>query len=150
MDQEIVELMDIALDREIAAQAFYIAGQKKTDDPGAIQLMKELAKQEEKHYEWIKKFKDTGTPGSWSSRVLSDLKISENLIDTRIPEQAGLQDVITAAMKREEFSAQFYSKMKNTAESEPARDLCEKLNNEERKHKLKLEKFYDEIFNKEN
>jgi rubrerythrin len=150
MDQEIVELLDIALDREIAAQAFYIGGQKRTDDPGALQLMKELARQEEKHYEWVKKFKETGTSGTWSSKVLTDLKISENLIDTRIPDRAGLQDVITAAMKREEYSAEFYSKMKNTFGSQSGKDLCDKLNNEEKKHKLKLEKFYDELFNKEN
>ncbi len=32
---ELTELLDIAMDREIVSQAFYIAGQKKTQDPGA-------------------------------------------------------------------------------------------------------------------
>jgi rubrerythrin len=150
MDQEIVELLDIALDREIAAQAFYIAGLRKTDDAGAIQLMKELARQEEKHYEWIKKYKDSGAEGKWSARVLTDMKISENLVDTKIPEKAGLQDVITAAVKREEYSVEFYSKMKETLGSQAGKELCDRLNNEEKKHKLKLENFYDETFNKEN
>jgi rubrerythrin len=151
MIDELRELLDMALDREIAAQAFYIAGQKKTEDPGAISLMKELETEEEKHYEWIKKFKDAGGgDGDWSPKILINLNISENLVDTSISAQAGLQDVITAAMKREEYSVEFYSKIKQAMASRSGKDLCDRLHNEERKHKAKLEKFYDELFNREN
>jgi rubrerythrin len=54
MIDELTNLLDIAMDREIVSQSFYLAGQKKTQDAGAIQLMKELADQELRHFQWIK------------------------------------------------------------------------------------------------
>ena len=43
---------DTAIYKEIASQAFYIAGQSKTQDPGAKALMKELAQEELRHMGW--------------------------------------------------------------------------------------------------
>ena len=43
MRDELTELLDTAIYKEIASQAFYIAGQDKTNDPAAKALMKELA-----------------------------------------------------------------------------------------------------------
>ena len=34
MPDELTELLDTAIYKEIASQAFYIAGQDKTEDPG--------------------------------------------------------------------------------------------------------------------
>jgi rubrerythrin len=36
MSGELTELLDTAIYEEIASQAFYIAGQSRTEDPGAI------------------------------------------------------------------------------------------------------------------
>jgi rubrerythrin len=151
MQEELVALLDVALDREIVSQSFYLAGQKKTQDVGAIRLMQEMYQAEEKHYAWLMEFKAQGarlkveSPG-----VMHDLMISETLVDTGIPSQAGLQDVIVAAMKREENSVDFYSKMKQAMDNESGKTLCDRLILEETHHKLRLEKFYDDFFNKEN
>ncbi len=151
MVDELTELLDIAMDREIVSQAFYDAGQKKTQDPGAIELMKELAYQELKHYEWIKDFKENHSVSKeWHSKRLPDLMISEYLVDVNLSEAAGLQDVITVAIKREQSSIEFYSKMKQLAKSKVARQLCDRLNHEELNHKIKLETFYDDLFYQEN
>jgi rubrerythrin len=148
---ELTELLDIAMDREIASQAFYIAGQKKTRDQGAIELMKELAAQELKHLEWIKNFKESGLSSKdWSPKNLSALNISEYLVDANIAEGAWLQDVITAAMKREQHSVEFYSQMMQVMNSETGKRLCERLSSEELNHKNKLEIFYHDYFLKEN
>jgi rubrerythrin len=151
MLNEIRELLDLAMDREIAAEAFYIAGQRKTTDPGAVDLMRELAAEESKHYRRIKALKEDGLnsqklpPGK-----LADLMLSEYLVDTPISEAATLQDVITAAMKREQYSQEFYAKMTQLSENKAFQQLCERLMQEERKHKAKLEIFYDDFFYKEN
>jgi rubrerythrin len=151
MTDELARLLDIALDREIASQTFYIAGQTKTTDPGAVQLMKELAEEEQKHYEWIKKFKETGRGGRASGpKAQPDLGISDNLVDMDIKEGAGLQDVITTAIKREEYSIEFYGKMKIEMTDEAGKRLCDKLMGAERGHKKKLEVFYDDLYYKEN
>jgi rubrerythrin len=151
MADELTELLDTAMDKEIVSQAFYIAGQKKTQDPGAIRLMQELASEELKHFEWIKDFKDKRLDRQgWYAKRLHNLMISENLVDTNLSEGAGLQDVLTIALKREQNSFQFYSDLRNALKNEAARQLCEKLIHAELNHKMKLETFYDDLFYKEN
>ena len=46
MQDELRELLEAAMYREIASQAFYMAGQNNTEDAGAKALMKELAEEE--------------------------------------------------------------------------------------------------------
>lgn len=151
MADELTELLDIAMDREIVSQAFYIAGQKKTRDPGAIELMKELAAEEQKHYEWIKHFRDTGLKAAeWSLEKLPDLMLSEYLIETTISADAGIQDVLTAAMKREQHSIEFYAKMDQVMQNDSGHQLCRKLIGAETNHKAKLEDIYETLFLKEN
>lgn len=151
MINEMTELLDVAIDREIVSQAFYIAGQKKTQDPGAIALMQELADEELHHYEWIKKLKETGLRSEdWSPAKIPDLKISEYLADTNLTEGAGLQEVITVAMKREQHSIEFYSGLQKAMKSQPAAQLCGKLVLAEQNHKMKLETFYERYFLKED
>jgi rubrerythrin len=151
MIDELTELLDIAMDREIVSQSFYIAGQKKTSDPGAIQLMKELAEQEQSHYRWIKDFKDKGAVEKIQHKEkIQDLMISQYLIDIDISEDASLQDVITAAMKREQHSVEFYLHMKQVLQSPEGQKLSERLAHEELHHKQKLEILYDDLLSQEN
>ena len=58
MPDELTELLDTAIYKEIASQALYVAGQSKTQDPGARALMKELAQEELRHAEWLKDLKE--------------------------------------------------------------------------------------------
>ena len=61
MSDELTDLLDAAMYKEIASQASYIAGQKKTRDPAAKALMKELAEAELKHSRWLKGHPDLGS-----------------------------------------------------------------------------------------
>jgi rubrerythrin len=148
---ELTELLNIALDRELVSQAFYVAGQKKTTDPGAIELMKELAYQELKHSQIIKEFMD-GHPDDkvWITKKLPELMITEYLADINLSEAAMLQDVITIAMKREQSSVEFYNQMQQATGSPPVKQLCQRLIQEEKNHKSRLESFYEDLFYKEN
>ena len=151
MIENLRELLDIALDREIVSRAFYTAGQKKTQDPGAVEMMKELAAEEEKHYEWIKSFRDTGIkPVELAAQGLPDLMISEYLVDPQISEGAGLQEVLITAMKREQYSIEFYTRMEMVIQLETGRQLCRRLVGAERNHKAKIEDLYERLFLKEN
>jgi rubrerythrin len=151
MATETSDLLNIAMDREIVSEAFYTANQKKTTDPGAIQLMRELALEESKHYQWIKNLKEQWLEkDARPPKKIPDLMISEYLTETQISEGAGLQEVITAAMKRELLSVEFYAKMKLEMNTMAGKQLCEKLIEAERNHKAKLEIFYDDLFNQED
>ena len=147
MEDRLAELLDTAMYREIASQAFYVAGQSRTEDPGAKALMKELAEEEAKHSEWLKNLKEKGLEKKdLYQEKIPNLMISEYLTGSDTLEGASLQDVLVFAMKREQEALEFYSRMMGAMREEPAKHLCESLVHEELKHKLKLEMLYDDLF----
>jgi len=147
LSDELTQLLDTAIYKEIASQAFYIAGQDKTQDLGAKALMKELAQEELRHSEWLKRLKEKGLEKlSWHQDKVSNLMISEYLTGGDTLEGAGLQDTLVFAMKREQQAIEFYSSLMSVMRDEAAKRLCEKLVHEELKHKLRLEAFYDDQF----
>ena len=147
MTDELAELLDTAIYKEIASQAFYIAGQTKAQDPGSKSLLKELANEELKHAELLKNIKEQGLEKqSWHQEKIPDLMISEYLTGGDTLEGAGLQDTLIFAIKREQQAIEFYSKMMGVMRDETAKYLCQRLVQEELKHKLKLEMFYDDLF----
>lgn len=144
---EVAELLEAAMMKEIASQAFYEAGQSQTDDPGAKTLMRELAEGERRHYEMLQEFMASGTGTRQSGREeAGTLRISEYLEGADKLEGAGLQDTLIFAMKREQSAVEFYSRMMHLLQTGEARELCERIVREELRHKRLLELFYDEYF----
>ncbi|MDP2729947.1 MAG: ferritin family protein [Dehalococcoidales bacterium] len=147
---ELAELLNTAIYKEIASNAFYIAGQSRTRDPGAKVLMKEMADEELKHSEWLKRLKEKGLEKrSWYQKEVPNLRISEYLTGSDTLENASLQDTIIFAMKREQLAVEFYARMMGVIRDKSAKRLCTRLAREELKHKLRLEIFYDDLFYQE-
>ena len=147
MPDELSEVLDSAIYKEIASQAVYEAAQQKTDAPGARELLKELARQEVKHAEKLKNLKQKGlAKQQWYQKKITDLKISDYLTGGATLEGAGLQDTLIFAMKREDESVDFYRKMMGMMRAEEAKQLCAGLANEELGHKMRLEILYDQLF----
>jgi len=147
MQDELSELLQTAMYKEIASQAFYIAGQDRTDDPGAKELMKELAEEELHHLQMLRGLDERDWRDSdWHGEKIPNLRISEYLTGGDKLEGASLQDTLVFAMKREQQAVEFYSRMMSVLRSEDAKRLCERLVHEELKHKLRLEMFYDDLF----
>ncbi len=147
MPDELGEVLDTAIYKEIASQAVYEAAQQKTDDPGAKALLKELARQEVRHAEKLKELKQKGLAEQpWHQDEIADLKISNYLTGGDTLEGAGLQDTLIFAMKREEESVDFYRRMMGMMREEAARQLCANLADEELGHKKRLETLYDQLF----
>jgi len=149
--EELAELLDSAIYKEIASQALYEAAQKKTRDPAAKALLQELAKEEFSHSQRLKKLKEKGfRQCDWHPEQVPNLKISEHLTGPDTIKGAGLQDTLIFAMKREQQAVEFYSKMMGLMRDKTAQQLCESLAHEELKHKLRLETLYDDLFYGEN
>ena len=147
MQDQLRELLEAAMYREIASQAFYIAGQSGTDDPGAKALMKELAEAELNHLQMLKELAQRDwKEGQWHGESIRNLMMSDYLIGSDKLEGSGLQDTLVLAMKREQQAVEFYSQMMTTFRDEDAKRLCERLVHEELKHKQRLELFYDDLF----
>jgi rubrerythrin len=151
MQDELTELLDTAIYKEVASQAFYSAGQKNTDDPGARALMKELAEEEQKHIQFVKIIKEKRKGYNLRQKTeVPNLKISEYLTGIEKLDDAGLQETLIFAMKREQQSLEFYSRLMSIMSDKEAKKMCEQLVHEELRHKLKLETFYDDLFYSEN
>lgn len=151
MSDELNELLDIAMYKEIASQALYLAAHEKTQDPGAQAMLKELAAQELNHSKMVRKLKDEKLyEKGWRREGVPNIKISEFLAGADIAEGANLQEVLIFAMKREQQSVEFYSNMMSAVFAESAKRLCQSLVNEELNHKLKIELQYDKLFYQEN
>jgi rubrerythrin len=147
MPDELTEVLDTAIYKEVASQAVYEAAQQQTTDPAARELLKELASQEVGHAEKLKRLKERGAAQSfWHRDKVADLKISGYLTGGETLEGAGLQDTLIFAMKREEESVAFYRKMMGAMREEEAKQLCASLANEELGHKKRLEVLYDQLF----
>lgn len=151
MEDELAQLFDAAIYREVATQAFYSAGQKQTTDPGAQALMAQLAKEEQKHAERLKELRTRKVPRDNRRRQqVADLRISNYLSGSDNLTGAGLQDTLTFAIKREQESMEFYSNMYSLFSEAPAKHLCKTMVHEELRHKLRLETLYDDLFYQEN
>ena len=151
MPDELADLWDTAIYKEIVSQAFYIAGGKKTQDPGAKAVMKELAEEELKHLQLLKNLKEKGLGKlGWYRERVPNLMISEYLTGGETLGDAGLQDTLIFAVKHEQQAVDFYSRMMGVMRDPAAKRLCERLVHEELKHKLRLEMFYDNLFYGEN
>ncbi len=151
MPDDLADLLDMAVYKEIASQALYIAAQDKTQDPAARALLKELAGEELKHSRLVGALKDRGlAKRDWHAKQVPNLKISEYLTGPDTLEGAGLQDTFIFAMKREGQAVAFYSPMMGVMRDEAAKHLCESLVQWELRHKLKLELLYDDLFYKED
>jgi rubrerythrin len=144
---ELTELWDAAIYKEIASQALYEAGQKRTQDPGARALMKELAEEELKQSQWLKEFKDKGIEHvRWHRTKVPNLMISEYLTGGDSLADASLQGTLVFALKREQQSIEFYVRMMSMVRDKTAKRLCGRLIHAELKHKLRLERLYNDLF----
>ena len=151
MNDEINDLLEAAMYKEIAAQAMYEAAQDQTSDTGAKALLKELADDETRHLRTLKDLKEQDIEAAgWNQEEIPNLMISEHLSGGDTLKGAGIQQTLTFAMKREQEAVDFYSRMMGSRRSEEAKRLCEGLVHAELKHKLKLEMIYDDLFYQED
>lgn len=61
-----------------------------------------------------------------------------------------MQDTLVFAMKREQQSVEFYSRMMGTLTDREAKLVCQRMVQEELSHKLRLELMYDGLFYQED
>jgi rubrerythrin len=147
MKDELSELFDVAIYREIASQALYYAAQERTEDAAAKAQLKELENSELQHERQLKELKEKGV-GSMSGphERLVDLKMSKYLNAPFALEGAGLQDTLAFAIRHEQQAVDFYTGMMDILASPESRRVCESLLHGELDHKVKLERLYDTIF----
>ena len=101
--------------------------------------------------EWLKGIKNEGIEKhQFNAEVVSNLRMSEYLTGPDELQNAGLQDILVFAIKREQDAIDYYSRMTGILKEKKAKELCKNLVNEELSHKLKLETLYDDLIYRED
>ena len=130
--------------RNDQARALYIKARKLAQDPVTKTLLDSLAGEEASHAallsgKSLKTFLASKPPS------IQDLRITEFLVPRKLSAQATFQDVLIYAMKREAASFWMYQALAEATEDGPARRLFRRLAQEERLHRNRLERVYDDV-----
>lgn len=147
--ETIKEILDFAIENEQEAVDFYnsLASQSKTTDMQAIFL--QFAREEMGHKAKLLKIIEEGI-SSLSTTKVSDMKISDYLVEVKPSPNMTYQDALVLAMKKEKAAFKLYLTLAERASIEGFKQLFNELADEEAKHKVRFEIEYDEFVYREN
>jgi rubrerythrin len=143
------EVLDFAVKSEENANRFYSEWAKKLSGKPIQQVFEELAAEELKHKEFILGVKQ-GKALTPSKEEITDLKISDYMIDIRTSLDMDYQEALVVAMHREKMAFRLYSNLSDMSTEDNMKSTFKMLAQEEAKHKLRLEMIYDDDILKEN
>lgn len=140
---EFEEILEFAISREKEAVEFYRELQGVARFKAQVTVLKEFGMMELGHVkllEGVKErrvFKERRIP-----RV--DLRLSDYLVEVKPAADMSYQDILIAAIKKEERSMALYEKLARETGDDEAASVFETLRAEEANHKNHFEKIYDE------
>lgn len=140
------EILHFAIDKEKEAQNFYEEASRQEPYSGGKETFKEFAAEEKKHQVLLEGYlKGVKKISDYQFVKLPDLKRSDYMVDLSYEKGMPYRDMLRLAMKREEKSLKLYEDLKAKAGDEDLRKLFHVLSQEEAKHKLSLERLYDDL-----
>ena len=142
------EILDFAIDQEVAANRFYLDLAGRVKSPAMRHVFEEFAQEEWGHKEKLENMK-TGK-FEFSPDQIADLKISDYVVAEEPKPDMSYQDALILAMKKEKAAFKFYSQLAALVEDASLRQMFLTLAQEEAKHKLRFETEYDEVILTEN
>ena len=142
MEVTFEKIISFAIEKEDEAAKLYKDLSGRVQKPNAKVMFDELAAEDVKHGELLKGMIEKSIPDLPSEKV-TDLKISDYLVDVSFKPDMDYQDILIMAMKREESAVKLYSDMASRIQEAKIKDLLKFMSQQEAKHKLRLETEYD-------
>ncbi len=139
------EILEFAIGNEKDAVEFYTSLAKQATRASLKQTFEGFAKEEEKHVTLLSDM--TGNKekiDSYQFKEITDLKISDYMVETEYKEGMPMPEILKIAMKREENAVKLYTNLAGKTDHEDAKKVFMILVQEEAKHKLILETMYDD------
>ena len=149
MESKYEDIISFAMQWEEDSANLYKEMIKLTKNPNVKAMFEEFEAEEEGHKAIIDKLSKNKLTDLQLQNV-TDLKISDYLIDMTFRPDMDYQDILIIAMKREEKAVKMYTDMLAKVKDSEAQKLIQFLIQEEAKHKLRLETEYDENVLAEN
>ena len=142
-EKKFKEILKFAIDKEIKSFNFYTNARKMAKYSGAKDMFSELSKEEVGHRKMLEKL-DMKKITQAKIEKVPDLKISDYIVDAEFKPDMPYAEILRMAIKMEERALKLYNNMNKSNKDENLKKLFSLLANEEAKHKLRLEKIYDE------
>ncbi len=140
------EIINYAIEKEEEAVAFYEEASKLEPYAWAKETFEGFAKEEHKHKTLLEGFlKGEKLVTDYKFEWVTDIKRSDYLVDMTYEKGMSYPDVLRLAMKREEKALAFYNELQKRPGGEELMLVFKMLSQEEAKHKLALEKLYDDF-----
>ena len=136
------EIIDFAIKREEDAIDAYGKMSESTKTPGLKELLLELQQEEMNHRKLLQDITKEQIEALEVHDVI-DLKISDYLVEEPPSAEMTFQDLIIFAAKKEQKAVELYSNLAEKAKSIELKRLFDFLLEQEKLHKLKLEKEYE-------
>ena len=143
------EVLDFAIEKESEAAAFYTDWSRTVENKSIGRVLLEFAEEERKHQAYITDVKN-GKQIPESPKDVTDLSISDYLVETSPSENMDYQTTLMVAMQREKSAFRLYTKLASVAQNEHVQKLFLTLAQDEARHKLRLETIYDDEILRDN
>ena len=143
------EVIDFAIQGEKDAVVFYHELQTKSKFQAQKIMLKEYEDMEKGHVIVLENIRKKGMQNI-AIKEVTNLNISEYLVDVEPSADMDYQDILIVAMKKEEQAQKLYTNMAGNFPGTELETLFLKLASEEAEHKLQFETLYDEHVLKEN
>ena len=136
------DILDFAIEREIESYNFYIKLSEKSSSSSVKKLFKGFAEEEEGHRKKIEAAK-SGKMLSLSKKEITNLKVTDYLVDSKASDNMSYQDALILAAKKEKAAFLLYTHLAESVKDGEMITFFEILAQEEAKHKLRFEIEYD-------
>jgi len=142
-EKKLVNLIEIAIEREEAAFAFYMDLHDRIEDKEAKEVLEFLAGEEKKHKEFLVSYRDGHfSPDKLQLTEVVDYRIAEHLEVPDLDKDMESKDVYLVAAHRELQTYNFYKALADLHPVGDAKEMLLKMANQELKHKEKVEYLY--------
>jgi rubrerythrin len=145
---DMIEIIKFAIERELEAAEFYRNLQEKVNTQSSKEMLTTFEKMELGHADILKNL-DLNKMELYKPEKVTNLKLSDYMVEPAVHGEMTFQDILVLAMKREEAANKMYIDLANNSADDSMKNLFLKLATEEAKHKLQLETIYDEEINYE-
>jgi len=139
------EILSFAIDREKEAVDFYSSLAKEATRTSLKETFERFAKEEENHVALLSDIAGNKEKiDSYELKKITDLKISDYMVEAEYEEGMPMPEILKLAMKKEEIAVKLYSTLADETDNEDAKKVFMILVQEESKHKFSLESMYDD------
>ncbi len=136
------EIIEFAIRNEEKAIHSYGSLAEIARTPGLKKLLLELQEEEKNHKKLLQEITKEKIE-SLEIKEVTDLKISDYLVDELPGSDMSFQDLLILAAKKEQKAVELYSGMERKVKNKELKRLFEFLIQQEKSHKLKLEEEYE-------